>query len=354
MDLTRLNIVVQNAKKYFEPIREKTIYSVGGRGFYENPISDLFAFYLDPNDEHELGTLFIDSFFEALNADFIPQSLDLVRTPVREVQTKNNKRIDLLIEGHDWVMAIENKIFHHQNNPFDDYEEYIGDNYKDKKKLFVVISPNGKSSAKNWLPLSYDKFIQALKSKLGHAYIKAPHNKWIIYLRDFIINLEVYTTRRIMESETIEFVENNYAEILKLSKMRDKYISHIQEAGLKKLKHLFVGQKISTTVHTWGHGPAIRYYSEAWVGDSNIVIQLSDRDEDKGIGIYLYQYNVAEAEIKDVDDKLREPYFKSPWTESKTIRCYKSNNRFVKYEDVIPEFERSAIKFDALNKLRNV
>ena len=34
-----------------------TILNVGGRGYYENPMSDLLAFFLDPSACHGLGDL---------------------------------------------------------------------------------------------------------------------------------------------------------------------------------------------------------------------------------------------------------------------------------------------------------
>ena len=40
---------------------EKTFFSIGGRGYYEDPTSDVLAFYLDPNEEHGLGDLVLQS-----------------------------------------------------------------------------------------------------------------------------------------------------------------------------------------------------------------------------------------------------------------------------------------------------
>jgi PD-(D/E)XK nuclease superfamily len=46
--------------------REKNIFSLGGRRYYENPMSDLLAFFLDPTEDHGLGDVALGSLAECL------------------------------------------------------------------------------------------------------------------------------------------------------------------------------------------------------------------------------------------------------------------------------------------------
>ena len=58
--------LIKEVTKIELPDLEKTIFSIGCRGHYENPTSDILAFYLDPEAEHQLGSLVLDSLFSAL------------------------------------------------------------------------------------------------------------------------------------------------------------------------------------------------------------------------------------------------------------------------------------------------
>lgn len=279
-----------------------------------------------------------------------PQSLDLIGNPKREISTENGKRIDILLEGEDWVLIIENKIYHHQSNPFAEYEKFAENSYKGKEAIFVILSPGGGSVSSSWIALSYKTFIDNLKNNVGKIIIENQYSKWFVFLRDFILNIEQYAVRYDMDKKAINFIENNYQDVFELVKLRESYINYLQKAGLNKLKSLFPTQSFTTTIHNWGHGPAIRFYSESWIGKSNIVVQLSHRDSDRGIGIYIYAYKVPESEIASTDKKLQKDYHIKPWTESKTIRCYKSDNRFNNYDDVLQEFEETAKNFNEFNK----
>ena len=352
MDLENLKKTLEDAKTFFQPEVEATVFSIGGRGYYENPISDILAFFLNPQEAHGFGTLFLDAFWTALNVVSPPQSIDIIGSPKREVSTESGKRIDLLLEGDEWVLVIENKIYHHQSNPFKEYEQYIKNNYEGKEAIFSILSPSGSSASKEWKPLSYKKFVEELKRNIGNILIDAQYSKWLVFLRDFILNLEQYAVRYDMDLKAINFIEDNYQDVYEVVRLRESYISYLQETGLEKLKTLFPDQNFTTTIHNWKHGPAIRYYSESWVGKSNIVIQVSHRESDKGIGIYMYAYNISETYRTYTDEKLQKEH--KAWTESKTIRCYASNNRYSHLNDIISEFEETAKDFNDFNTNREI
>lgn len=111
---------------------EPTIFSIGSRGYYENPTTDILAFFCNVNGQHKLGNTVLQALFDCISDVTRELSCTLITSPEREVLTKNFKRIDLLLEGPDWVIVLENKIYHQQNNPFADYQNYIEN---DKKRF---------------------------------------------------------------------------------------------------------------------------------------------------------------------------------------------------------------------------
>ncbi|WP_457746553.1 PDDEXK-like family protein [Sulfurimonas sp.] len=350
--MEKMSHLLEIATQYFPSENEKTIFSIGGRGFYENPISDVLAFFLDSQEVHGFGTLFVDSFFDSMNYSI--ENTGTINPPLREVSTLNNNRIDLLIEGEDWVLIIENKIYHTQNNPFGDYEKYIDEKYPNKKLIFTILSPSGNSTKSNWKGISYKELIASIKENKKQAMDLSQKNysKWMVYLEDFILNLEQYAVRNSMDQSTVEFIENNYQDITNIAKLQDKYHNHVKVQGKKLLISSFPNNKFSDTIHNWGHGPALRYYSEQWHSKSNIVIQISHRDKDKGLGIYIYVYGATESNIYEIDKILTVDYEGSLWTESKTIRCYKSNKRYVNFDNIEEEFIDAAIRLKKIEKIQ--
>jgi hypothetical protein len=57
--------ILNNVQKFKNDIKkEKNLFSLGGRGHYENPITDLLKFFFDPSEEHNFQDLFLSSLFD--------------------------------------------------------------------------------------------------------------------------------------------------------------------------------------------------------------------------------------------------------------------------------------------------
>lgn len=56
MDILALEALLNQMKSLPQPRKtEANIFSSGARGHYENPVSDVLAFFLDPDGGHGLG-----------------------------------------------------------------------------------------------------------------------------------------------------------------------------------------------------------------------------------------------------------------------------------------------------------
>lgn len=199
MDLPALEELLTHLKSL--PVAEKSetnIFSVGARGHYENPVSDLLAFFIDPDAPHGLNTLVLGALLECLPAHV---DASLLSPPAREVMTQKGTRIDLLLESKEWAMVLENKIWHQLNNPFNDYSGYLEQKHPDKKPFLVVLSPEGLAPA-GWTGISYSMFISVLSPGLGMACITSPLNKWQVLLREFILHLEALMGKNTIAAET--------------------------------------------------------------------------------------------------------------------------------------------------------
>lgn len=326
---------------------EQTIFSIGSRGYYENPTTDILAFFCDNNAVHGLDDLVLTALLNCLPDNF--QSLDstLVESPQREVHTASGKRIDLLFESQDWVMVIENKIFHHQNNPFSEYEQFVKEDrhvarFKDKKVVYVVLSPSGSVARPAWVGISYPRLIASIKEQLAEHFINQPLNKWTILLREFILHLENIMAKPTLAQESIDFVLDHLSDFKAAQKLQEQAIKALQQSLLQELQEQ-LGQQMNTTINTWHGYPAIRFAYSNWQNDSDVVLFLDGRDK-KSFCINYYSNHITSEAQRSISDKhFIENDTGKPWNEAKdTCRCYKA--RF-------NSFDQESIKNKLAHKL---
>lgn len=228
-DSVRFEALWREFKELPDPEKtEENLFALGGNGYFENPASDLLAFYLNPHKPHELGELVLRTLLDAaawLNPVKLPAEISSVVTVEREIVTPNRNRLDILIEAVDYVIVVENKIFHRIMNPFKDYEHFIEEKYPGKKKYFLLLSLTGESPDQTkWFPVKYSDFLTRLTIKLSEA---KEENKWLWFLREFIANLRSYTGDSGMKKERLVFYEKYAEEIGKLASLREEYSNHV-------------------------------------------------------------------------------------------------------------------------------
>ncbi len=222
--------------RYQVSTRERTIFSLGGRGYYENPASDMLAFFLRPNAEHGFGTLFLSALFECMGHATIPELTGA--TVEREIKTLQGNRMDLPIIGEDWCLIVENKIWHIKSNPFEDYEVHAMSLGK-KTTLFAVLSPAGegvRTKHHEWVGIKYADYCDELRRRLGRALFDAPHSKWHLFAREFILHIENELYTAPMTSEQAHFVELHATEMLEAQALLLQYPDYLCFAAKRALE----------------------------------------------------------------------------------------------------------------------
>ncbi len=203
MELTKIKVLLNKAAAHhLDNDRESTLFDIGMRGHFENPTTEVLAFFCDAKAEHAMGSLVVDSFLAVIarkTGKTISYEENSLSPPQREVTTESGKRIDLMFGSDTWLMAIENKIYHNQANPFKEYEAFINqkiehDSFTEQQPIFVLLSPSGKVAQpeihKHWSGISYPELIAEIKNRLKDHFYDKPFNKWVIILKDFLLHLE--------------------------------------------------------------------------------------------------------------------------------------------------------------------
>jgi hypothetical protein len=196
--------------------REKTFMEIAGYPHFENVCSNILAFYLNPNNEHGFGTLLLDALARVINEEIKTneQSIQVKR----EAITDENKRIDLVIESDDYILAIENKIFAGIDNPFQSYSEHLEKLSNGRKIYKVLLSFHTVQESPclyGFKLVSYEPFMKEVTKNIESYSLNAlkPH---LTFLEDFIQTMQNLRGKTSMDSQRLEYFHHHYQDIKNL------------------------------------------------------------------------------------------------------------------------------------------
>lgn len=324
------------AQQYKMPEREMTIFDTALKNHHENPITELLAFFLDPNEKHGLDSSFYDGFIGAIkyHEQYSEFEFGQILRVITQQSTDKGNRIDLWFETDTALVIVEVKVYHIQNNPFKDYMNWgrkkiaeinkanAGSEIK-KQLVTVVFSPSGESSEEDWYGISYSEFTAECRQALGAQIIQNPLNKWGIFARDFLLHLNSFMDLLETNMESLKFVVDNMQKIQDLVVLRDNVYQEIINHINNELQTV-LGEEYDPGVrwHTWDGTPALRFVGNNWNHWTETVLNLHINNYPMSCSITIYIDNHTDEIIKKVKQALsRGPYSQTePW--------FEKNNRF--------------------------
>lgn len=327
---------------------EENIFSLGARRHYENPISDLLSFFINPSNEHCFQDLFLSSLIRcASQFDPTISNIDIFSfiNSNREVITPNGKKLDIVVEGENWTISIENKIRANLNNPLEEYELFITKEYQNKKNYFVILSPKNFKAPANWIVITYKDYIKSIQTFIGNYIFNQnikQETKWIIFLREFLLNLIKEVGEQEMDKEKLDFVKRNIGEINELINMRDDFFFYISQRCREILNELKPEIEVTNQIQNWKVGYAIRsFMSDYWNKGTNLVFVVMN-DGSYKVRIYFYGINEDEKTINSLKNIFKD--FKY-WIEG-SIHCFGKEN-IQNFEDCFIIFKEAAKKVNS-------
>ena len=110
MNFEESELLLNEVNKIYNkiPIKEKTFMEISGYPYYENVCSNILAFYLNPKEEHKLGSVFINSLIKVVKnkGQKIYKDIDLSHLNIyREYTTLKGNRIDIVIQNEEIVIT---------------------------------------------------------------------------------------------------------------------------------------------------------------------------------------------------------------------------------------------------------
>ena len=237
------------------PKFERTFLGIAKQPHYENVISNIYAFFFNIKEEHDLGDLFIRSLIELIKEKPFKKNLEsffidfniITEYPVGhndEVDDKKKGRIDILLENHDGAIIIENKIYHYLNNPLNVYWDKI--NKPEKNKIGIVLSLTPlETKDDNFINIAHKEFIERIKRNLENIKVKE-ENKYLFFLKDFCQNI-INLSSEIMNEEDLEAFNDKRKEIIEVSNYLNRVKKHVErqvESALKSLEEAKKGKYV--------------------------------------------------------------------------------------------------------------
>jgi len=208
----------------------KTFLEIARQPHYENVISNIYAFYFDPHEEHGLGHLFINSFIECIQEQLKKDFLNDFQEFVIETEygTEDKGRIDLFLYNDEQAIIIENKIYHHLANNLDDYWNTARtENRKDN--MVGVLLTLGKHSGNlhpQFVNVLHLEFLQKVMANIGNHLMEAS-DKYVTFLKDLYQNIENMSTKNISEKD-YKFYIKYQEKIIKTVSFNDQLKEYIK------------------------------------------------------------------------------------------------------------------------------
>ncbi|MES2455756.1 MAG: PD-(D/E)XK nuclease family protein [Bacteroidota bacterium] len=217
----------------------------------ENKVSELLAFFLDPNANHQQGDIFLKLFIEHFDIYFPYSDISKIRVKVEET-TLAKRRVDIVIsyDNNKRVIGIENKIYYwtkDQDNQLADYVTYLSTMSNNEDYHLFYLAPKSKVlsqqsigkeqlkelvDSKKLIMINYeDDIIPLLKKFAMHA----ENERVRIFLTDFELRLkqEYLGNEQITGNTMISNYIKQNTENLKMAFFVHRNINQVKE-DLKK------------------------------------------------------------------------------------------------------------------------
>jgi hypothetical protein len=202
-----------------------TFLGISKQPHYENVISNIYAFFLEPEQEHGFDDLFLTSLFDCINevnpkGEFMPSDEYQITT---ETSTDCNGRIDILLTGETNAIIIENKIYHHLDNGLKDYWESATKNIDKKTSIGIVLSliKNEKIEHPRFINITHKEFMNKVSENIGKYHLNASL-KYLTFLQDFQQNI-YNLSNKLMEKEHLKIYLENQSEIEDAIALKKQY-----------------------------------------------------------------------------------------------------------------------------------
>lgn len=330
--------------------KPKTFLGIAKQPHYENVMSNIYAFFFDTNEVHNLKDLFMKSLLELINNSSLANQNIVFETflnfkVITEYETKNKKRIDLLLQSNDQAIIIENKVYHQLNNDLDEYYNEIDVAYK----MGIVLSLHPITNIKHhrFINITHLQLVTKVLQNLCN-YVLNANDKYLVFLKDFCQNI-INLSHPIMEKDNIAFYYRNQDKINQLANFKYKLREHILGQVIDASNKIEGVNRYEPRAHSYNNKRLVYYLSQK---NSNLMLTIVYEDlltAEKSMyiavemqGDLLKDRNIYK-QIDFTDDELKHTYAdhftttNENWSHFAIMRFYPTESEVFNFSDYIIE-----------------
>jgi inhibitor of KinA sporulation pathway (predicted exonuclease) len=234
MSVTKFDNILNEFKLIPKLERKRNFLEISGYPHFENVSSNILKFYFHSEAEHNLKDLFLKSLFALIyekvkETEKVTSKIDekliiegdyyaCLDVETEKVTSKRN-RLDLLIETENFIIGIENKIYHSiDKNPLDDYSKLIKSEANEKKKSFykLVLSLNRIKDQKiqdnGFINFTHLELVSKVEEYIG-AYMVEANSDYLLFLKNYIMNIKNMSGQVKKNDKMNTFLEDNIVVI---------------------------------------------------------------------------------------------------------------------------------------------
>jgi hypothetical protein len=163
--------LIQQVKNYYGKEIAPNFNSFDFWSIDENKVSSIISFFLNPNETHEHGDLYLRHFLQKFELEFFQFNENDKITVQCEFSTDRGRRIDIIIYKNKFeqIIGIENKIYvgtADQQNQITDYLDFLARESKNNYCL-IYLSPQDKTVSNESISIEEkENFINENKLKI--------------------------------------------------------------------------------------------------------------------------------------------------------------------------------------------
>ncbi|MEH0153621.1 PD-(D/E)XK nuclease family protein [Limibacter armeniacum] len=252
-----------------KPDTRKNIFEIAGFPKRETVNSNMLRFYLDKEEEHNLGALFFDALL-GLYADKMPsfesdrENYETQFTVEREILTPKGKYIDLVLkeceaveEGNPkWAIIIENKL---DAALYNDLEEYWNAVEVDgPHKLGIVLSLHPITMPENppFVNITHKELADRVIRNLPTVYLGSD-DRHLLFLKEYTSNINsFYQDKNYLQrmDATLTSFHENAENIQKLINLDADLLRYVTNAVVNAMAEAgFNASSIYPSKHKFFH-----------------------------------------------------------------------------------------------------
>jgi hypothetical protein len=291
------------------PTPELNFFEAGGRGFAENPISDMMALFMGGGCGVPpwLAKALVQCLPPESMADCIDQldwrSVQVEREVCIDVEGEGSKRLDIVLTTDSFVLGIENKVFASaSHNPFSIYEQLLTQRAEAAGGLTVLkclTAPKKQVAGcpSDWPIISYGQLYEQALAQWGKESVAAPFGKWHVFYLEFLNHLNRVAHPELgtrMDDAAQTFVKEHFSTLQQAQILLEEFDKALDEQGREAVcLGLVEDTQIRLKSSTWGRTKVRRFFPASWGGKSQVVLAYhpdQDYAEDGMLGWFVRAY----------------------------------------------------------------